>query len=114
MVEFVLHIVVTGALLMFVANLVSGIEIEDWGSAFLAAFVLGLANAFVRPLLVLLTLPITLLTFGLFLFVINGFMLQFAAALVPGVRVRGCGTAIIGSLILSVLNVLLAMLAGLG
>jgi len=110
MLEFALHVVVTSALLMLVANLVAGIEIDDWGSALLAALVLGLANAIVRPVLILLTLPITLLTFGLFLFVINGFMLQFAAALVPGVRVGGCGTAMIGSLVLSVLNMLVGML----
>lgn len=110
MVEFILHLVVTAALLMLVANLVSGVSVDSWGSAFLAAILLGLVNAFVRPLLVLVTIPVTVLTLGLFLFVINALMLQLAAALTPGVRVEGCGAAILGSLLLSVLNVAVAAL----
>ena len=110
MVKFILHLVVTAALLMLVANLVSGVSVDSWGSAFLAAILLGLVNAFVRPLLVLVTIPVTVLTLGLFLFVINALMLQLAAALTPGVRVEGCGAAILGSLLLSVLNVAVAAL----
>ena len=95
---------------MLVANLVNGVTVESWGSAFLAAILLGLVNAFVRPLLVLVTIPVTVLTLGLFLFVINALMLQLAAALTPGVRVEGCGSALLGSLLLSVLNVAVAAL----
>ena len=110
MVEFILHLAVTAALLMLVAHLVSGVSVDSWGSAFLAAILLGLVNAFVRPLLVLVTFPVTVLTLGLFLFVINALMLQLAAALTPGVRVEGCGAALLGSLLLSILNVAVASL----
>ena len=110
--EFVAHLVVTAALLMLVAHLVSGVKVDNFGSAFLAAIVLGLANGFIRPLLVLVTVPVTVLTFGLFLFVINALMLQLAAALTPGLRVEGCGAALLGSLLLSILNVEVAAIIG--
>lgn len=114
MVEFLIHLLVSAALLLLVANIVKGVDIESWGSAFLTALVLGLVNGFVRPLMVLLTLPLTVLTFGLFLLVINALMLQLSAALVPGVRVRGFGPALIGSLLLTVLNLLVSALFGPG
>jgi putative membrane protein len=110
---FLAHLVVSAALLLIVANLVRGVQVDSWGSAFLAALVLGLVNAFVRPLMIVLTLPLTLLTFGLFLFVINALMLQLAAALVPGVRVQGFGPALLGSLLLTLLNIAVASVAGL-
>jgi putative membrane protein len=106
------HLIVTAALLLLVANLVPGIEVDGWGPAVVGALVLGLANALVRPLMVLLTLPLTALTFGLFLLVINGLMLQMTAALTPGLRVRGCGSAILGSIVLSLLNLGVALLIG--
>jgi putative membrane protein len=109
MIQFLAHLVVTAGLLLLVANLVEGIEIEGWGPALLGALVLGLANACVHPLMILFTLPLTALTFGLFLLVVNGVMLQITAALTPGVKVDGCGSAIIGSIILSLLNVGIAI-----
>lgn len=111
-VEFIVHLIVTAALLMLVANLVSGVKVDSFGSAFLAAIVLGLVNAFIRPLLVFVTIPVTLLTFGLFLLVVNALMLQLAAALTPGIRVEGCGAALLGSLLLSILNLGVAALLG--
>ena len=106
------HLLVSAALLLLVAQLVSGIQVDDWGSAFLAALVLGLVNAFVRPLMIVLTLPLTIVTFGLFLLVINGLMLQLAGALVPGFRVHGFGSALLGSLLLTLFNLGVAALAG--
>ena len=114
MVEFLIHLLVTSALLLLVANLVRGVEIESWGSAFIVALVLGLVNGVVRPLMVLLTLPLTLLTFGLFLLVINALMLQLSAAMVPGVRIRGFGPALFGSLLLTVLNLVVSLVFGPG
>ena len=73
-----------------------------------------LANAFVRPVLVVLTIPITVLTMGLFLIVVNDLVLKLAAALVPGFRIRGFLPAIWGALLLAVLNVLVAWVAGPG
>ena len=80
MIEFLTHLLVTAALLLIVANLVEGIQIEGWSSAILGALVLGLANACVRPLMIVLTLPLTVLTFGLFLLaVIVRFLWSLAA-----------------------------------
>ena len=112
MLGFLAHLVLSAALLLLVASLVRGVRIDDWTSAVLVALVLGIVNGLVRPLVVLLTLPLTIVTFGLFLFVINAFMLQLSAAVVPGVRVEGCGSALVGSLLLSLLNVAVAMLIG--
>jgi len=112
MIEIVAHLLLTAALLLLVANLVGGIEIEGWGPAFLGALVLGLVNAFVRPLMVLLTLPLTVVTFGLFLLVINALMLWLVSAFVPGVRVNGFGPAFLGSLLLTLLNLAVASLMG--
>jgi putative membrane protein len=109
---FITQLFVTAALLLIVANLVKGIQIEGWGAALLGALVLGIANACVRPLMIILTLPLTLLTLGLFLLVVNGLMLQLTAALTPGIKVAGCGTAIIGSIVLSLLNLLIAFAFG--
>lgn len=109
---FLAHLIITAGLLLIVANLVEGIQIEGWGPAILGALVLGLANALVRPLMILLTIPLTVVTFGLFLLVVNGVMLQLTAALTPGVRVEGCGAGIIGGIVLSLLNLGIAFLLG--
>ncbi|MBS0447113.1 MAG: phage holin family protein [Proteobacteria bacterium] len=89
------------AALLLVANLYPGVEVRSFGSAMLAALVLGLLNTLLRPILVLLTLPVTLLTLGLFLFIINALMFYFAASLLQGFHVAGFGAALIGSLIYS-------------
>jgi putative membrane protein len=89
------------AALLLVANLYPGVQVKSFGSAMLAAFVLGLLNTLLRPILVLLTLPVTLLTLGLFLFVINALMFYFAASLLDGFHVAGFAAALIGSLIYS-------------
>jgi putative membrane protein len=89
------------AALLLVAHLYSGVTVSSFGAALIAALVLGLLNTLVRPLLVLLTLPVTLLTLGLFLFVINAFMFWSAARLLSGFEVTGFGAALIGSLIYS-------------
>jgi putative membrane protein len=112
--EFLAHLLVTAALLLLVANSVRGVEIEGWGSAILGALALGLVNAFVRPLMLVLTFPLTMLTFGLFLLVINALMLMLAGGLVPGIRIRGFGPALLGSLLLSLLNLALEVLVGPG
>jgi putative membrane protein len=89
------------AALLLVAHLYPGVIVKSFGSAMLAAFVLGLLNTLLRPILVLLTLPVTLLTLGLFLFVINALMFYFAAELLDGLQVTGFVAALIGSLIYS-------------
>lgn len=104
MVAFVLHLLVTAALLLVVAKIIDGIDVEGFGAAVIAALVLGAVNAVVRPVAVFLSFPLTLVTFGLFLLVINAAMLWLAAAFVPGLRVRGFGAAFFGSLLLSFFN----------
>lgn len=113
MVAFILHLLLTATLLLLVAHLISGIQVRGWGSAIVGALVLGIVNAIVRPILVLLTLPLTIVTLGLFLFIVNALSLWLAFALVPGIRVSGFGAALLGSLLLTVLNLLLAAIFGL-
>ncbi len=112
MVRFALQLVLTAALLLIVAGLVTGVQVDSWGSAILAALVLGMVNAVVRPLMLILTLPLTVVTFGLFLLVINGLMLQLVAVLVPGLHVGGFGSALVGALLLTLMNVLVSVLVG--
>ena len=101
---FILQIVVVGLLLYVVARIVPGIEVDGVVQALLAGLVLGIVNALVRPVLVFLTLPISILTLGLFLVVINAFMLKLTAALVPGLRVRSFGAAFLGAVLLSIFS----------
>lgn len=90
--------------LLAVAYLYSGVVVTSFTGALIAAAVLGALNAVVRPILVLLTLPVTVVTLGLFLFVVNALMFWAAASLVSGLNVRGFAAALIGSLIYSVLQ----------
>lgn len=89
------------AALLLVAQLHSGVVVASFGSAMIAALVLGLFNTLLRPILVLLTLPVTVITLGLFLFVINALMFYFAGSVLQGFRVTGFGAALIGSLLYS-------------
>ena len=90
--------------LLLVASLVPGIEVDGFYTALIAAIVIGLLNLFVKPILVLLTLPITVLTLGLFLFVINAFLFWFAASFIEGFAVDGFLAALVGSLIVSIVS----------
>ena len=110
--QFIAHIVVTSVLLFFLGRMVDGIEVRDGKAAVFGALALGLANAFVRPLIVLLTLPATILTLGLFLVIVNALMLMIAAALVDGFEVKGLGSAVWGSLGLAVMNFLVGSMFG--
>lgn len=95
------------AALLFVAYVYDGVSVLSFQSALLAAFVIGLLNTFVKPILVILTLPVTVITVGLFLFVINALMFWGAAYLLDGFNVSGFTAALIGSLIYSVLSYLI-------
>jgi putative membrane protein len=102
-----LRILITAVAAYFAARLVPGITIGDAKTAILVAIVLALLNAFLRPLLVLLTIPITIITLGLFLLVINIIIIYLAAYLVPGFEVSNWLAALIFSLVLAVLSFLL-------
>lgn len=93
--------------LLAVAHLYSGVEVRSFSAALIAALVIGLFNTVVRPILVLLTLPVTVLSLGLFLFVINALMFWSAAGLLEGFQVQGFGAALVGSLIYSALGIVM-------
>jgi putative membrane protein len=95
------------AALLAVAYLYEGVQIKSFGAALIAALVIGLLNSIVRPVLVVLTLPVTVVTLGLFLFVINALMFWTAAGLLDSFHVNGFGAALLGSLIYSVFGVII-------
>jgi len=99
--KIVIRWLLLAAALLLVANLYPGVQVASFTSAMVAALVLGLLNTLLRPILVLLTLPVTVLTLGLFLFVINALMFYFAASVLDGFNVTGFGAALIGSLLYS-------------
>ena len=102
----------SAAALLLVAYLYNGVEVRSFTGALMAAFVIGLFNAVLRPVLVLLTLPVTFVTLGLFLFVINALMFWAAAGVLGGFHVNGFGAALLGSLIYSVLGLLIESALG--
>ncbi len=96
----------TGAIIL-TAYLLSGIHVEGFLTAFLAAAMLGILNALFRPIALLITLPINVLTLGFFTFVINALMLKMASGVISGFDVHGFGSAIVGSLMISAISWLL-------
>lgn len=99
-----LRILITAGALLLCAYLVPGIIVSSVLVAVVAAIVLGLLNLIARPILILLTLPITIVSLGLFIFVINAIVFALAASLVPGFAVAGFVPALIGSLIVSIVS----------
>lgn len=98
---FLVQVFLYSVLLLLVARMVSGIEIRDYGQALLAAFVLSVLNLLVRPLLVIVTLPLLVITLGLFLWVINAWLLMLTSKFVGGFRVDNFSSALLASLLLS-------------
>jgi putative membrane protein len=96
--------------LFAIPQLLKSVQIDSFFTALLASLVLGLVNTLIRPILILLTLPVTFLTLGLFIFVINGLMFWAVADLVKGFQVDSFGSAILGALIYSVLSWVLSTL----
>ncbi|MFW5981033.1 MAG: phage holin family protein [bacterium] len=101
---FTVSLLLTMVALMSTSVLVPGVYISGFFTVFVSALVFGLINAIIKPIFTILTLPLTIMTFGLFLFVINGLMLLFAASIVPGFYVDGLGSAILGSIVISLIN----------
>lgn len=112
LIELLIHLLVSAVLLLLTAKFVSGFKIESYGTALIGAAVLGLVNMLVRPLVVVLTIPLTIITLGLFLFVVNALMLMLASALVPGIKVNSFGAAFLASLLLSIFNLLASVILG--
>jgi putative membrane protein len=104
MAKLLVHWILSALCLLLVAHFVPGFFVNGFGTALIAAVVIGLVNGTIGMLLKILTFPLTILTFGIFWLLINALMLKFAALFVPGFEVRGLWPAFWGGLILSILN----------
>ena len=98
--------------LIITAYIVPGFQVANFQSALLAAIVLGVINTFIKPILVFLTLPLTVVTLGLFIFVVNAIVLFMTSFFVSGLTINGWLPAILGAIVLSVVSTILSMLAG--
>lgn len=96
--------------LLIITYILPGFRIENWAAALVAAVIIGVINVFVKPVLSILTLPLTFLTFGIFSLILNALLLWLAAAITPGFFINGFFTAFIGSLLLSLFNSFIRML----
>jgi putative membrane protein len=105
--QLIIKWIVNSTALLVVAHVVSGVTLDNWVAVFIAALVLGLLNAFLRPVLIFLTLPVTVLTLGLFTLVINAFLFYLAAHLVRGFHVADFWHAFVAALIFSFVSFLL-------
>jgi len=102
--SFLIHWLVTAVALGVASWIVPGIRVTSWPALFVAALVLGFVNAVIRPILLIITLPITVLTLGLFYLVLNGLAFGLAAALVPGFEVDSLFGAILGALVVGLIS----------
>lgn len=107
MINMVLRIIILAAGVFLAAYLVPGINVVGYGPAIKAAILLGILNIFIKPILLLFTLPINLLTLGLFTLVINGLLLWFVGSVVSNFHVAGFLTAILGAIVISLFSILL-------
>jgi putative membrane protein len=96
--------------LILVAYLLPGVNVATFGAALVAALVLGLINAVIRPILILLTLPVTILTLGLFIFVVNGLLFWFVGSFIQGFQVAGFWWGVLGAIVYSLISWLLTAL----
>lgn len=110
--QFITNILVTSIAVLIVSYLLPGVKVDTFTTALLVALVLAFMNAIVKPLLTILTIPITILSFGLFLIVINGLIIILTDRLVDGFEVRGFWWALLFSFILSITTGILNMLIG--
>ena len=108
--RFLLVWLINAIALMGVAYLMPSVQVSTFGTALVAALVLGLINAFVRPVLVLLTLPVTILTLGLFIFVLNGLLFWMVGSWLQGFAVAGFWAGVFGAILFSLISWLLSAL----
>jgi putative membrane protein len=107
---FLIHWLIRAVAIIITAYLLPGVRLSGFAAALVTAVVLGLVNLLIRPLLLLLTLPLNILTLGLFTFVINALLILLTSAIVPGFTVTGFGWALLFSLVLSIINYLLGVI----
>lgn len=108
--EILLVWVLNAVALLIVAYILPGITVASFGSALIAALVLGLLNTLVKPLLILLTLPITIVTLGLFLLVLNALVFWFVGTILKGFHVNGFWWAVLGAIVYSLVSGLFSRL----
>lgn len=96
---FFFRLVITALGLWAATKIVPGVQIEGWGNLVVASLLLGIVNAVIRPVILILTLPLTVLTLGLFIFVVNGLSLVLVAWMLPGFKLAGLGAAILASIV---------------
>jgi putative membrane protein len=109
-VKLLLNWILSALALLVVSRLVSGFVVRGFAAALLAAAVIGLVNATLGLVVKILTFPLTIVTLGIFWFVINALMLEIASVLVPGFYIRGFGAAFVGAIVLSLVNLVFRML----
>ena len=112
MLHWIINWLLSAVSLIIVANVIRGIQVNGFGTALVAAIVIGLVNATIGLLLKIITFPLTIVTLGLFWLVINALMLKLAAALVPGFRVVGFLPAFLGAILLTLVSTLLHWVVG--
>jgi len=110
--NWIIRLLLNGLAVVLTAYLLPGVSVEDYGTALIVALILSIVNVLVKPILVILTIPITIVTLGLFLLVINAAIILFVDNLVSGFHVNGFWWALLFSLILSIFNSLFNDLAG--
>jgi putative membrane protein len=108
--RFLVRVLAAAVGLWLASQIVPGIYVRDYGTLAAAALLLGLINAIVRPIVIILTLPLTIVTMGLFLFVINAAMLGLVSVILPGFHVHGFWPAIFGALVVSLVSWFVAQL----
>jgi len=109
---FLYRLLITALGLWAASTIVPGVSFRSWQTLLLAALLLGIVNAVVRPILLFLTFPITILTLGLFIFVVNGISLALVAWLLPGFMLRGLGAAILGAIVVGLTSWLASAFVG--
>lgn len=110
--NWLIRLLLNGLAVVLTAYILPGVSVEDYGTALIVALILAIVNVLVKPILVILTIPITIVTLGLFLLVINAAIILFVDNLVTGFTVKGFWWALLFSLILSIFNSLFNDLAG--
>ena len=109
---FCFRLVITALGLWAAATIVPGVQIDGWGRLIVAALLLGIVNAVIRPIILILTLPLTVLTLGLFILVVNGISLALVAWLLPGFSLSGLGAAILASIVVGLTSWLASAFVG--
>ena len=109
---FLVHIIVVAIAVWVATQVVDGVSASGWVPLAIMALVLGLVNAIIRPILLLVTLPLTILTLGLFYFVVNGLAFTLAASLVPGFHVASLWSGILAAIVVSIVSWLISLITG--